>query len=43
MKKLYFIKNYGYVDLYYNDVYCLQKTVKNIKSLIKKDHNRMIS
>jgi serine/threonine protein kinase len=28
MKKLFLLKKKGYVDLYYNDLYCLLKTIK---------------
>lgn len=30
MKKLYLIKNSGYVDLYHNDAVALQKTLKDL-------------
>jgi hypothetical protein len=32
MKKIYFLKKKGYVDLYYNDLHGLMKTYKELKS-----------
>ena len=32
MKKIYFLKNQAYVDLYYNDLHGLQKTFSDLKS-----------
>jgi hypothetical protein len=33
MKKLYFLKDYGYVDLYYNDLYGLLEVFTEVLSL----------
>lgn len=38
MKKLYFIPEGGKVDLYYNDVYCLSKSLKYLTNQL--DHER---
>ena len=31
MKKLFTLKEDGYVDFYYNDLHCLSRTWKNMK------------
>ena len=38
MKKIYFIPEGGKVDLYYNDVYCLSKSLKHLTNQL--DHER---
>lgn len=35
MKKLYFLRGKAYVDLYYNDLYCLQKTILEFQKSIE--------